>query len=487
MCQSLANEQSRISERLNHLSDPLFWVPFLFIVVLKLVIFHQATIQYLAYSSHYSFGMDFWVVEAFGDFEYYYLNFVNQFVAGHLPYTPELWAPEGIQVYIYPPLFLYITTLFYFIPSECLFPDLWRLSITGTDLHFARIGFSFVFFDIATCIVIYVTAKLLTRNRALPFVAMLLYGLNPVALWWGDYMWLSTPIHVFFLILGFYFIVRGDLYWAAFWVAIATMIKQTAGLLLPVILFLELARGRKRLLTSVGIMAAVGLILSMPYLVLYPGEYISSIMRGMGSYWFWDELPKMSYPITVSILAFYWPAPLKFIVFIAVYYGIPWGGSLASFWACAWIIKQKPSRTYQEQIVTLSLLLSLSMHIFWPRGIYKYYLITLLPFLILYATVLSGPVLPLPKTNLVKSALSWKPIKHLPPWIPTSIEGIARMFQSVFNSRKTLWLFIVGIASIGIYSVHCYLTHAILLPLFISVLIFAWYQYAWKTRKKPSK
>ncbi|MFX1564082.1 MAG: hypothetical protein ACFFDP_12325 [Promethearchaeota archaeon] len=483
----MVNNLSRMPEELRKLADPLFWFPFLFIIVFKLGIFHLATVEYLAHSYHYYFGMDFWIVEAFSDFKYYYLNFVNKFLAGNLPYTEALWAPEGVQVYIYPPLFLYITTIFYFIPSEFLFPDLRQLSFMGTDFHFARIGFSFVFFDIATCIIIYAAAKKLTSNRVLPLMAMLLYALNPVALWWGDYMWLSTPIHTFFLILGFYFMIRGDLYLSAFWVAIATMIKQTAGLLIPVILFLELARSKRRLFTSLGIMASVGIICSMPYLILYPGKYIGSIIRGMGGYWFWEELPVMSYPIPVSVLAFYWPSPLKDIVFIAVANGIPWGACLAIFWACAWIIQQKSSQIYQEQLVTLSLLLSLSMHIFWPRGIFKYYLIALLPFLILYAAILRGPIIRLPQTNLIKSTFSSKPLRRLPAWISASICQFTRLLQSILNNRATWWLVIVGIASIGIFSVHRYLTHAILLPLFLFVLIFAWYKYSWKTRSKSKK
>jgi hypothetical protein len=487
VCQLLKNEWSRIIEKLRNFADPLFWLPFLLVVVLKLVIFHQSTVQYLTHSYHYFFGMDFWVVEAFSDFKYYYLNFVNQFLAGYLPYTEELWAPEGVQVYIYPPLFLYITTIFYFIPSELLFPDLRQLSIMGTDLHFARIGFSFVFFDILTCVVIYAAAKRLTHNRALPVVAMLSFALNPIALWWGDYMWLSTPIHTFFLILGFYFMLRGDLRWAALWIAIATMIKQTAGLFLPVILFLEFARSPKRLMTSVGIMAAVGVIFSMPYLILYPGEYITSVVRGMGGYWFWDELPKMSFPIPVSVLAFYWPTPLKYIVFTAVYYGIPWGGSLAALWACSWVIKQEPTKKYQEQLITLSLLLSLAMHIFWPRGIFKYYLIALLPFLILYAGILHGPVVQLPQTNIIQSTFSSRAFRYLPSWPSKATDRFAKVLQSVLNSRSTWWLFIVGLASVGIYLVHRYLTHAIMLPLFLVVLVYAWYQYSWKTRKKTNK
>ena len=226
--------------KLRSLTDPLFWVPFIPIVLLKLAIFHFSSIHFLHLGYHPTFGMHFEVVEAFADFDYYYLNFVEAFVQGNLPYTQALFTVGGVQTYIYTPLFVYILAAFYYVPSELLFPDIRFTALSlGQNLTFLRVGFAFVFFDIATCAMMYVAARTLTRNRAIPVVVMLLYALNPISLWWGNYLWLSTPIHTFFLVLGFYFMIRNELRWAILWMTIAAMVKQTAALLIPVILFLE--------------------------------------------------------------------------------------------------------------------------------------------------------------------------------------------------------------------------------------------------------
>ena len=394
---SLSSSEPRYISKLRHLADPLFWVPFVAIVIFKLAIFHYASLSYLLLGQHPTFGIHFEVGEYYSDFTFYYMTFVRLFVQGNLPYTEALYTIDNIQVYIYPPLYLYILTAFYYIPSDLLFPDIVITATTlGRDLDFLRVGFAFIVFDLATCVLMYISARKLTANRAIPVVVMLLYAVNPVSLWWGNYLWLSTPIHTFFLVLGFYFMIRGDLRWAALWITVATMVKQTAAFLLPAILFLEYRQGMKRVLTSLGIMIGVALVLSMPYLLLYPFDYLRAVMSGMGSYPLYDTPPAPTYPVPVSTLAIYWPEPFKFFVITAVSNGIPWAVSLGVFWILAFLIPEQPDRRHREQVVLLALLLSLALHLFWARGIYKYYLIALLPFLILFGAVLRGRlILPL--------------------------------------------------------------------------------------------
>lgn len=473
--------------RFRFLADPLFWFPFLLCAAVKLTVYQLSMVSWAAHGYPWYFGMDFAVVEAYSDFSAYYVPFVTQFLQGNLPYTPGLWAPQGIQIYIYPPLFLYITTAFYVCPSEMLFPALQSLSLLSYDVGIARLSFAFVFFDLATCIVIYAAAKEVTRNPALPVVATLVYGLNPIGLWWGDYMWLSTPIHTFFLVLGFCFMLRQDLRWAAFWIAIATMIKQTAVILLPVIFFLELARSSKRALVSLGIMVAVGLALSLPYLALYPLDYLGSIARGMGGQMLGDTLPLDTYPISVSILVFYFPQPLRLIVSSLVYYGVPFGACLAALWATSWAIPQSPRHAYQTRLVAVALLLSLTLHIFFPRGIYKYYLPALVPFLILFAVAQRGSLVPVPATNLLQTAFSRDPLHRLPLSVERGVKNTVQRLRTITNTQAPWWLLLVWLASVAVFTVHRFGTPAILLALFLLVLVYAIYEYVWKTRTTTSR
>ncbi len=470
--------------KLGRLADPLFWGSFLSLLLVKLAVFHFACQQYLIYGFHSSFGLGFEAVEAFSDFRYYYMNFVWAFVQGNLPYTEALYMIGDSQVYIYPPLFLYILAAFYNLPSERLFPDLLIMaSNLGRDLDFLRVGFAFVVFDFATCVMIYITARRLTANTALPVVAMFLFALNPVALWWGDYLWLSTPIHTFFLVVGFYFMIRGNLRWAAIWITVATMVKQTAALLLPVILFLEWRRGAKQALTALGIMVSIAVIFSLPYLVLYPLTYLNSVIRGMSPYWFYDQLPNPTHPIPVSVLAFYWPEPFKFIAISAVFQGIPWGICLGLLWILAYLIADHPPRHNQEQLLLLVLLLSLAMHIFFARGIYKFYLIAMLPFFILFGVSLDRPIIPRGVISSSNFAILDKVADDHLSWFKTQLRRFGGKASLIVNNAFTWWTLVVIWASISIFLVHRYYTHLILLAVFLILLIYGGYRYIWKRRK----
>jgi len=468
--------------------DWLFWAVFIPIVVLKLGIFHFAASQYLIYGHHPYFNMDFEVVEAYSDFAYYYMNFVRAFVQGNLPYTEALYTIEGSQVYIYPPLFVYILSAFYFLPTEVLFPDIqFTAVLLARDLDFLRVGFAFIVFDLATCIVIYATAKRLTENRIIPLVALLVFALNPVSLWWGNYLWLSTPIHTFFLVLGFYLMIRGNLRWALVIVTVATMVKQTAGLLIPVIWFLEYRRGLRHLLIAIGITAIVGIVLSLPYLVLYPTSYIEALIAGLGSYRFYDELPAMTHPIPVSTLAFFWPEPFKAIVFNLVYLAIPWIIALMSFWIISYMISEHSLSAYREQLLLVALLLSLSAHIFLSRGIFKFYLIALLPFLILFGAILKGPLIPVQGLSCPVQSRGAKYMASLPSWLRDIIHRFQILSLGNVNNISTWWFVLIGLASIGIFVIHRYLTHTILLALFLLVLVYGVYQYGWKWQKQRNR
>jgi Gpi18-like mannosyltransferase len=462
-----------------------FFVTFLPIVLLKLSVFHFATTQTLYFGSagapFHIHGMDFEVFEYFDDFNFYYMNFTWAFVEGNLPYTDGLLLYNGSQTYIYPPLFVYLLTAFYYIPSEFLFPDIIaNATAMSVNLDFLRVGFAFIFFDLATCVVMYFATRQLTKNPFIPAAVMLAFALNPISIWWGNYLWLSTPIHTFFLVLGFYLMIRGNLRGAVLVVTLATMVKQTAAILLPLIWFLEYRRGLKQLFISVSITTVVGIILSMPYLILYPATYIDALTRGMGPYPFYDSLPQPTFTVPLSVLAFYWPEPFKFILFSLVANGIPWLICILFFWVIAHLVPEQPQSAYLEQLLLLALLLSLSAHIFLPRGIYKFYLIAMIPFLILFGAILHGPLVPVQGMSCPVKPRGMKFMTYLPSGIVQLIQQFQDLSMRLLNNITTWWFILVGLVSIGIFAVHRFWTHAILLVIFVLLLAYGAYQYVWK-------
>ncbi|MDO8055694.1 MAG: hypothetical protein Q6361_02430, partial [Candidatus Hermodarchaeota archaeon] len=277
----MLGEESWIKRQLRRIVDIYFWGAFLPIIIVKLVLFQFVAGQYLATGVHPLFGWDFAVVEGYSDFTYYYMNFVRRFVQGYLPYTENLYLINGMQTYIYPPLFVYILGAFSFVPFEALFPNLIIESLLlGRSLDFLRVGFTFIVFDLATCVVIYLTARRLSSHRLIPMAALLVFAFNPISLWWGNYLWLSTPIHTFFLMLGFFYLVRQEMLWAVVWITVAVMVKQTAALLLPLVLFMEWRQSIERFFTAVAVAVAIMLLVSLPYLALFPFTYLEAITAG---------------------------------------------------------------------------------------------------------------------------------------------------------------------------------------------------------------
>jgi hypothetical protein len=251
-----------------------------------------------------------------------------------------------------------------------------------------------------------------------------------------------------------------------------------------VIWFLEYRRGLKQLLIAVGITAAVGVLLSMPYLLLYPTTYIQALTAGLGSYWFYDELPAVTHPIPVSMLAFFWSEPFKAIVFNLVYHGIPFFIVLMFMWVISYMISEQPPSAYREQLILVALLLSLGVHIFLSRGIFKFYLGAMLPFLIFFGAILKGPLVPVQRVSCPVQSRGAKYMVALPPWILDIIHRFQILSMGLVNNITTWWFVLVGLASISIFAVHRYLTHAILLALFLLVLLFALFKHGWKWQKQ---
>ncbi len=238
------------------------------------------------------------------------------------------------------------------------------------------------------------------------------------------------------------------------------------------------------MITSLGIMIGVALVLSMPYLLLFPLEYLRVATAGLGSYWFYDVPPAPTHPVPVSALAVFWPEPFKFIVIAAVFNGIPWAVSLGLLWLLTYLIPEQSEHRYREQVVFLTVLLSLALHIFWARGIYKYYLIATLPFLVLFGAVIRGPLIPSQSLSCPFSSRLQQHFQSLQALFTKVRVQFRNLGVAIVNGVDTWWFVLVGLASIGIFVVHRYHTHFILLMLFLPLVVYGFYNYYWRKRQR---
>lgn len=192
-------------------------------------------------------------LQNFQDFYAYYQEQLHFFAQG---YTPYIDFP-----YAYPPLFLYLLLPFYVLGGN------WAaLPI--------ELGFS-----LSAPLVYLVVRK--ESSEKIAVAAAFLYVLSPYFLLYEGLSWLSEQPMVFFLLLAIYLLEDGKLSSSAIAYGVAILLKQDAFFVLPAYLLLMIRTGGLRKTVYSGAMiASMLLVVSLPFLLLSPANYIGSITLG---------------------------------------------------------------------------------------------------------------------------------------------------------------------------------------------------------------
>jgi 4-amino-4-deoxy-L-arabinose transferase-like glycosyltransferase len=191
--------------------------------------------------------------ENWKDYAYAYVPSVQAFEGGYLPYADFYFA--------YPPLFLYALTAFsYFGPS-------WAAALPS------------IIAEALTAIPLYLIARRFVSERA-ALLAGLVFILAPMNLYYADYLWLNPPLTTLFMLTSIYLFIEGRYDLSALTFAVSIGFKQTALLVLPILLILLWRKtSRRRALRYLLLVAAVCFVFSVPYIFLSPGQYLFSIFR----------------------------------------------------------------------------------------------------------------------------------------------------------------------------------------------------------------
>lgn len=287
-------------------------------------------------------------LEGYQDFRLAYVPLVSNFTAGKMPYRDFHYA--------YPPLFLYLLTPFALVQLPP-----WTMALP----LFA--------FDVASVILVYLIAcKLMTHGEA--FIASLAFAMAPINLWYNDFLWLNPPPMTFFILLAIYAFLSEKYGTSFVCLAIATLFKQIAFSLYPIFLVALLNRSDRRAVIKNALLYGVICFLgSLPYIVTIPRYYLWLLgVPGIGSGWS---------PVKFT---YYFGSPTS----LAIVFGedaydpakpLLWVALILSFVFLSW-------RIYKTKIVdgigfVASVLNALLLfHIFFPRGIYKYYYASITPF-----------------------------------------------------------------------------------------------------------
>ncbi len=335
--------------------------------------------------------------EGWADYDYYYLSWADQFLNGVTPYSENfdtyiLNETEYDTPFFLPPLFLYLCSL-------------------GAVMGPLGPGFLISLLGFATAFPIFGIAKYLSENQRVGEIAAATYLLNPLILYHTAFQWLNPAPFVFFTVLSFYLLMKQKRVEGTLAMVTAIFFKQIAIFIaLPLIAYLirkppskdpylgdESPQDESRDLhkdpvdlkgfAKLAIIVLVyAIALSFPY-ILNPGNYLYYMIQKPGSTLYNNvtTFPQGNHPITFTVLFILFQSPewLAELINQGVYYSIfilP--GVLGALGLCLFEEKDDQNlQGYWRRILFFTLILVFWVHIFSPRGIYKYYCVALMPFI----------------------------------------------------------------------------------------------------------
>jgi len=313
-------------------------------------------------------------VELYNDYQFFYLSWIPNLWEGAWPYSLELLN------YLYPPLWIYTVGMFGASPA-------W---LPGAVLFT---------FNIATGILVYKIAQIISEDEKTSIVAMMIYLLNPITIGYGSFMWLNPTPFVFFVMLSFYLAFTNKAEYSIISLGVATLYKQFAVIFFPilVILLIKQISGRTNKTAIIQFLKhtfiyvlVVGLV-SLPFLIVSPYEYYNQMISSsqgvferltyyipdlwmtihFGSFFLWIS----GSSVLTDVLAW-----LVYNYVFLIICGLVVYGSFALYETKKEDISQNDTKELFMKAVFWSFIAVLCLQTFFPRGVYKFYLLVLMPF-----------------------------------------------------------------------------------------------------------
>lgn len=347
--------------------------------------------------------------EGYLDYDYYYYSWGQQFVNGISPYTDafnriEIDGSFYNTPYFLPPLYVYMCALGIVLPIDPF-----------------GIGFLLTMFGYLTAIPIYGISTYLSQNKRVGAIAAATYLFNPLVLYYTVFEWLNPAPFVFFAMLSFFLLMRGNRLSGTLAMVVSALFKQTAFFLaLPLIAYLirkppvddpvvtddELKPPGDELdlrgFAKIAIQVLIFVIaVSLPYITDI-SNYIFYIFQRPGGILYTNVsvLPNASQPISITVLLISVnvviqnlnaslgialpeiPESIIQLVNLGTYYTVFLILTMIPL-LLLMLIHVKDDRNlrqYWSKMLFLTLILMICLHLFSPRGIYKYYCVALIPF-----------------------------------------------------------------------------------------------------------
>ncbi|MGY5870882.1 MAG: hypothetical protein RTV72_01415 [Candidatus Thorarchaeota archaeon] len=327
----------------------------------------------------YSLGLpdvfiDYIHVELYNDYQYFYLSWIPNLWEGAWAYS------SALSVYLYPPLWIYTVGLFGSTPP-------W---VPGTVLFL---------FNMLTGILVYKIAEIITNNEKKSLLAMMIYLLNPITVGYGSFMWLNPTPFVFFVMLSFYFALTNEVEMSIVALGLATLYKQFAVIFFPIIVLLLIKQKSDSTLKTSIIQflkhtviytLVVGLV-SLPFLIFSPDAFLGQMFGASQG-----QFERLTYFIpdlwmTVHFNTFFlWLFGSSFVTNILAWLihnfvllalcGLVAYGAFATYHRYRENESSNDTSELFMKAILWSFIAILCLQTFFPRGVYKFYLLILMPF-----------------------------------------------------------------------------------------------------------
>lgn len=376
---------------------PEFSTLLLLVVIATLLRFFLAFLFRVLFGDPLPFQLFDFDTECFSDFQVYYSLWVPGLWDGTwYPYmTAE--GPESSLVYttIDLPWGEWVISFGERIPQNYYFMTpvfLYFLLPFGHPLFPPQLmSIPLILTDTLTIIPLYLTIKELGKNDRLAFYGALLYLFSPLNIFYLGVVWLSTGPVVFLLMWSLYFLVHQNYRAANFCFALTVMTKQiTLFFLLPFYIILLLKFDWKTVSKRFIEFSIVCFILSLPYILLTPIDYVLHIWgpQPLPSTEGITQLPRgdMTVNFQHSLLAlnfdsFFGGLFYQFFVVLFNTYVLLLGSLFLV--SAALVYYYRRDQLTELNICYVFCLYGLTFHTFFVRGIYKYYLPLLTPLIII--------------------------------------------------------------------------------------------------------
>ncbi len=409
----------------------------------------SGTYDLFGYSVTYQF-------EGYTDYSFYYVHWGNNMLRGVLPYDSDFgyivldgYVNEN-GAYIFPPFYAYLYAAGIALPV-----DDWG------------IGFIIVAFGYLTALPVYGLGKELSGNRHVGEAAALTYLLNPSVLYHTVFAWLNPAPFIFFFFSGFYMLVKGRKHTGTILIVSAALFKRTAWFLgIPLVVYLlvrptlsklkddakEAQESPKKPLiqtildyvnlrgfgTSVILVPCFVLAVMFPYLLATPGVLRNLSLAGGGfPLESFTELPGYASPMRLQVLpvAAGFPELAQIMDFI-IYYGFLLSFSAILFMGFMFLERRERDRPiyYMRRLLFMTMLLMLCVHLFGPRGVYKYYFTLFAPFFSIFAS-----------NKMVTNKDEAVPFSFSMLWLPLLLS------LSILLLPRTIYLFCVFLILLGYF------------------------------------